>query len=160
MSLRKIASVIVLAIVLSIGAGFLHAQTNSGALVGVIRDPSGAVIPNTTVNATNEATGVLYTGVTNANGEYRISNLPEGTYDLRTAIAGFTPAAIKGVAVSSTIVSTKDIVLTIGQGTTTAQCHASRSQPDLLRRSIVHLCLWKRRLPHHPEDDPQSWASL
>lgn len=121
MSLRKTASVIVLAIVLSIGAGFLHAQTNSGALVGVVRDPSGAVIPSTTVNATNEATGVLYTGVTNANGEYRISNLPEGTYDLRTVISGFRPAAITGVAVSSTIVSTKDIVLTIGQGTTTVE---------------------------------------
>jgi hypothetical protein len=121
MSLRKIASVIVLAIVLSIGVGFLQAQTNSGALVGVVRDPSGAVIPNTTVNATNEATGVLYTGKTNANGEYRISNLPEGSYGLRTVITGFTPVAIKGVAVSSTIVSTQDIVLSIGQGTTTVE---------------------------------------
>ena len=121
MSLRKIASVFVLAIVLSIGVGFLQAQTNSGALVGVVRDPSGAVIPNTTVNATNEATGVLYTGKTNANGEYRISNLPEGSYGLRTVITGFTPVAIKGVAVSSTIVSTQDIVLTIGQGTTTVE---------------------------------------
>ena len=121
MSLRKIASVFVLAIILSIGVGFLQAQTNSGALVGVVRDPSGAVIPNTTVNATNEATGVLYTGKTNANGEYRISNLPEGSYGLRTAIAGFTPVAIKGVAVSSTIVSTQDIVLSIGQGTTTVE---------------------------------------
>src|ERR1700733_13400324 len=118
MSLRKIASVFVLAIVLSIGVGFLQAQTNSGALVGVVRDPSGAVIPNTTVNATNEATGVLYTGKTNANGEYRISNLPEGSYGLRTVITGFTPVAIKGVSVSSTIVSTQDIVLSIGQGTT------------------------------------------
>jgi hypothetical protein len=121
MSLRKIASVIVLVIVLSIGVGFLQAQTNSGALVGVVRDPSGAVIPNTTVNATNEATGVLYTGKTNANGEYRISNLPEGSYGLRTVITGFTPVAIKGVAVSSTIVSTQDIVLAIGQGTTTVE---------------------------------------
>jgi hypothetical protein len=121
MSLRKIASVLVLAILLSIGVGFLHAQTNSGALVGVVRDPSGAVIPNTTVNATNEATGVLYTGKTNANGEYRISNLPEGSYGLRTVITGFTPVAIKGVAVSSTIVSTQDIVLSIGQGTTTVE---------------------------------------
>ena len=121
MSPRKFASALVLAILLFLGAGFLHGQTTNGALVGIVRDPSGAVIPNATVNATNQATGVLYTGTTNGSGEYRISNLPEGTYDIRTVIAGFTPAVVKGVAVSATIVGTKDIVLSVGQGNTTVE---------------------------------------
>jgi hypothetical protein len=121
MSLRKFAFAIVLAILVSMSASLSYAQTTSGAIVGVVHDASGAVVPNSNVNATNEATGVVYTGKTNGNGEYRISNLPEGTYDLRTVVTGFTPSTLKGVVVEATSVQTRDIVLTIGQGTTTVE---------------------------------------
>jgi len=121
MSLRKIASTLVLALLLTLSAAFAHAQTTSGALVGIVRDPSGAVVPEATINATNEATGVSYTGKTNQSGEYRISNLPEGTYDLHTVVGGFAPATIKGITVASTIVGTQDIALSITQGTTTVE---------------------------------------
>jgi hypothetical protein len=118
---RKIASAIVVSIFLLAGTALGHAQTTSGALVGVVHDASGAVIPNAIVNATNEATGIVYTGKTNGSGEYRISNLPEGAYDIRTVVAGFTPSLIKGFTVEATTVETEDIVLTIGQGTTTVE---------------------------------------
>ena len=118
---RKIALAIFVATILAFGASFSYAQTSSGALVGVLRDTTGAVIPNSKVNATNEATGIIYTGLTNGSGEYRISNLPEGTYDIRTAVTGFTPSQIKGVEVTATNVETKDIVLSVGQGTTTVE---------------------------------------
>lgn len=121
MYFRKIALAIFVAIILAFGASLSYAQTSSGALVGVVRDASGAVIPNSKVNATNEATGIIYTGLTNGSGEYRISNLPEGTYDIRTVVAGFTPSQIKGVVVAATSVETKDIVLSVGQGTTTVE---------------------------------------
>jgi hypothetical protein len=121
MSSRKFAFAIVLVIVVSMSAAFSYAQTTSGAIVGVVRDASGAVVPNSTVDATNEATGVVYTGKTNSNGEYRISNLPQGTYDIRTAVTGFTPSTLKGVVVEATSVQTRDITLTVGQGTTTVE---------------------------------------
>ncbi len=118
---RKLAFALVTAIIVSMSASFSYAQTTSGALVGIVRDQSGAVIPNATVEATNEATNVVYNGKTDGNGQYRISNLPEGTYDLRTANAGFTPSVVKGIAVTSTNVQTKDVLLSIGQGTTTVE---------------------------------------
>jgi hypothetical protein len=121
MSVRKIAFALVLAVLVTLSSAFAHAQTTSGALVGVVRDPSGAVVPDTTITATNEATGVLYTGKSNQSGEYRISNLPEGTYDLRTTVAGFSPTIIKGIAVASAVVGTQDIALSITQGTTTVE---------------------------------------
>ncbi len=43
MSLRKFASAIALPVILLVGAGIGVAQTTSGALVGVVRDASGAV---------------------------------------------------------------------------------------------------------------------
>jgi hypothetical protein len=118
---RKLVFALIMGIILSMGASFGYAQTSSGALVGIIRDQSGAVVPNATVEATNEATNVVYASKTNDNGEYRISNLPEGTYDLRAANSGFTPAVVKGIAVTSSNVQTKDVVLSIGQGTTTVE---------------------------------------
>ncbi|HSY67605.1 MAG TPA: TonB-dependent receptor [Edaphobacter sp.] len=121
MFVRKLALSVVLIVFSLVGAAFGHAQTTSGALVGVIRDASGAVVPNSTVNATNEATGVVYTGKSNASGDYRISNLPEGTYDLRTAVPGFMPSLLKGVVVAATSVETQDIVLSVGQNTTTVE---------------------------------------
>jgi Carboxypeptidase regulatory-like domain/TonB dependent receptor/TonB-dependent Receptor Plug Domain len=121
MSVRKLVIAAVLIVLFLAGASFGHAQTTSGALVGVIRDASGAVVPNSTVSATNEATGVVYTGKSNASGDYRISNLPEGTYDLRTAVPGFTPSLLQGVAVAATSVETQDIVLSVGQTATTVE---------------------------------------
>lgn len=121
MSVRNIVFALVLAVLVTLSSAFAHAQTTSGALVGVVRDPSGAVVPDTTITASNEATGVLYTGKSNQSGEYRISNLPEGTYDLRTAVAGFSPTIIKGIAVASAVVGTQDIALSITQGTTTVE---------------------------------------
>ena len=121
MSVRKLLFAAVLIVLFLAGAGFGHAQTTNGALVGVIRDASGAVVPNSTVNATNEATGVVYTGKSTDSGGYRISNLPEGTYDLRTAVTGFVPSVLKGVAVAATSVETQDITLSVGATATTVE---------------------------------------
>ncbi len=121
MFVRKLAFAVVLIVLFLAGAGFGHAQTTSGALVGVVHDPTGAVVPNSTVSATNEATGVVYTGKSNDSGQYRISNLPEGTYDVRTAVPGFVPSLLKGVAVAATSVETLDIAVSIGQTTTTVE---------------------------------------
>src|SRR5580704_11029295 len=121
MFIRKFGSTIVLAIILLTGTSFSYSQTTSGALVGVVHDPSGAVVPNAAVNVTNEATAIVYAGKTNGNGEYRISNLPAGAYDLRIAVTGFSPSTVKGVTIEATTVETKDIILTVGQGTTTVE---------------------------------------
>lgn len=121
MLVRKLAFAVVLIVLFLVGAGFGHAQTTSGALVGVVHDPTGAVIPNSAVSATNEATGVVYTGKSNDSGQYRISNLPEGTYDVRTDVPGFVPSLLKGVAVAATSVETLDIAVSIGQTTTTVE---------------------------------------
>ena len=86
MSPRKFAFALVLAVIVLIGARFSYAQTTSGAIVGVVHDASGAVVPNSTVEAKSESTGIVYTGKANAAGEYRISNLPQGAYDLRTVV--------------------------------------------------------------------------
>jgi hypothetical protein len=99
----------------------LYAQTTNGALVGVIRDSTGAVIPNAQVTATNEGTSIAYKGQTNGSGEYRINNLPNGTYDLAASMSGFTAATVKGLGISANNVQTQDVTLNVTGSQTTVE---------------------------------------
>jgi outer membrane receptor protein involved in Fe transport len=66
-----------------------HAQTITGSVRGVISDPSGAVIPNAAVTATNLATGVNYSAQTNGDGLYSVRYLPIGRYTIAVTAKGF-----------------------------------------------------------------------
>ena len=57
-----------------------HAQAT---LAGVVRDNTGAVLPGVTVEATSVALiEKARTAVTDGTGQYRITELPPGTYAL------------------------------------------------------------------------------
>jgi len=90
------------------------AQTVSGDLTGTIYDASGATVPGATIVAKNDATGVETTTASTPTGQYRISNLPVGTYTLSVSTPGFSKAEIKGVAVELNKIATKNITLQVG----------------------------------------------
>jgi hypothetical protein len=60
-----------------------------GTFTGLVSDPTGAVIPNATVTATNEGTGVATPRPTNSEGFYTIPDLQPGFYTLRAEAQGF-----------------------------------------------------------------------
>src|SRR5262245_9554539 len=83
-----------------------EAQVLPGNMIGVVRDESGAVLPGATVTLTSAALpGGPVTSVTNAQGEYRFTALPPGTYALTIALPGFSSYSETDlrVAVGSTI---------------------------------------------------------
>lgn len=98
-----------------------RAQAISGDLVGAIVDASGGAIPNVTVTATNSATNVKFTGITNSVGNYRIGNLAPGDYEVSAAVTGFAPAAMKGVAVELNRTTTANLKLAVGAVSTTVE---------------------------------------
>src|ERR1051325_1966226 len=69
--------------------GAVSAQTFQAQITGVVRDPSGASIPNARVVATNTATGVAYSTESNEQGIYRLLALPPAQYKLTTSMRGF-----------------------------------------------------------------------
>jgi hypothetical protein len=73
------------------------AQSTSGELTGTVFDPANAVVPNASVTATNESTGIATTVTTTSAGQYRLSNLLVGKYDVTVAANGFTKSELKGV---------------------------------------------------------------
>jgi len=60
-----------------------------GTFTGLVTDPTGAVVPNATVTATNEGTGVATPRPTNGEGFYTIPDLQPGFYTLRAEAQGF-----------------------------------------------------------------------
>src|ERR1041385_615128 len=64
-------------------------QLGAATLVGVVRDPNGAVIPGAAVSATNAATGATRETKTNEGGAYVLPTLPPGEYEMRAEAQGF-----------------------------------------------------------------------
>jgi len=71
-------------------AGGANAQVDTGSVSGVVRDSSGAAVPNATITATNVATAAVRTATTNSVGEYTVQGLPPGSYKVRVASPSFT----------------------------------------------------------------------
>ena len=78
-----------LALILLLAAGPAWAQLATAELNGRVTDSSGAVLPGVTVTATQTATGLVRTVVTDGDGAYLISNLPTGPYRLEVSLQGF-----------------------------------------------------------------------
>src|SRR5499427_7762293 len=73
------------------------AQTTNATLGGTASDPSRALIPGVTVTATNTATGIVSTTVTNETGSYNFPSLQTGTYKVTAELPGFQAQAYNDV---------------------------------------------------------------
>ena len=90
------------------------AQTGAASLTGIVTDQTGAAVPGATVTATNQATNVDYTAVSNEAGNYTITSLPVGTYVVKAELAGFKTAATKPIAVEAKQIVRLDFKLELG----------------------------------------------
>jgi hypothetical protein len=74
----------------------VSAQVISGDLVGTVFDKTGATVPGATVEAVSVTTGVKYPTTAGATGEYRINNLPVGTYNVTASSPNFASTTVNG----------------------------------------------------------------
>ena len=91
------------------------AQVLYGSLVGVVEDPTGSVVPNAKVSAINKGTNLALEATTDASGQYTFSNVPQGTYDLKVAAAGFKGQNRTDVNVTVNTVNRVDVRMEVGQ---------------------------------------------
>ena len=109
--------VMVLLVLLSLGSPKLAAQSSKGILAGVVRDSTGASVPNASVVITNQATGETRSVATSATGAYRVDAINPGPYEIKVTTAGFAPIDVKGIQVTPSVVTTYDASLSIGKST-------------------------------------------
>ena len=119
---KRLATIVAM---LTLLAACVFAQSTSGDLVGTVYDSTGAVIPNAAVTATNVATGIQTTTTATSSGQYRLSNLPVGTYNLKAKAAGFSEAEVKSVEVSLNKTGTANFTLQVGTTSTTVEVSES-----------------------------------
>src|SRR5580658_3471245 len=82
------------------GSHAARAQFEDGSLVGAIHDTSGAILPNATVSATNNATGITATAVSTSSGDYEFPSLRVGVYTVKAEAKGFSTAVAENISVS------------------------------------------------------------
>ncbi|MEO7987600.1 MAG: TonB-dependent receptor [Gemmatimonadales bacterium] len=95
------------AVVLSVGAGALHAQGSTGKIEGRVRDQAGAPI----VNAQVFVVGTAFNALTNPQGYYFINNVPASTVAVRAAFIGYKSTQVEGVKVLAGQTITVDVQL-------------------------------------------------
>jgi hypothetical protein len=95
-------------------SGRALAQTGAGSMTGIVNDQTGATVPGATVTATNQATNVTYTAVSNQAGNYTITSLPVGTYVVKAELANFKTAATKPLQVEAMQIVRIDFKLELG----------------------------------------------
>ncbi len=91
------------------------AQLDTGSIVGVVRDKSGAVVPDANVRVTNTRTGIVYDVQTNGAGEYEVPGLPAGLYKVVAEHSGFKTRVVDGIVLYATDRRAVDTTLDIGQ---------------------------------------------
>ena len=73
------------------------AQNVGGTLLGTVVDNSGAVLPGAGVTATNTATAVARTTISDGQGRYSIADFPPGRYDVSASLSGFQTVLRRGI---------------------------------------------------------------
>src|SRR5438105_8248795 len=74
------------------------AQTSNATVGGTVSDATGALIPGVSVTATNVATGIVTTVLTNEAGAYQFASLQTGTYKIVAELSGFQTQTYNNVA--------------------------------------------------------------
>src|SRR5579864_1128826 len=70
---------------------------DTASITGTVSDPSGAAIPNAQVSIQSQEHGITRTTKTNGDGDYLISAVPPGSYQLTIAAKGFKKYEAQGV---------------------------------------------------------------
>src|SRR6267142_240123 len=101
---------VTLIVVMSAPLAFAQATSTFN---GRVLDQGDAVLPGVTITATNTATGVVRTTVTNADGSYYLPGLEPGVYEVKTELVGFAPSARQNVNLAINATLTIDFKLAL-----------------------------------------------
>src|SRR5205823_6222913 len=113
-----VASLALFAFVVALNPLSTWAQsTSTGTVVGLVTDPSGAIVPESTVSLIDHTTGTTKSTTTNEAGRYIFVNVNPGTYDITVNKTGFTQARFTKQEVSIGRQLTVDATLKVGTAT-------------------------------------------
>src|ERR1035438_3638943 len=119
MRMRTLATVLAIAVIFCFMTSMTVAQTaTTGQIVGLVTDPSGALVVGARVVLTSNA-GVRRESTTGGNGRYAFPLLDPGAYQLEVAQSGFARAKLERIVVRITESTVADVALKVAGAPTT-----------------------------------------
>src|SRR4051794_2034439 len=110
--MRRLSNATIVAGILLFAPALAHAQAT---LAGVVRDASEAVLPGVTVEVSSGSLiEKLRTATTDATGQYRLTQLPPGSYSMTVTLTGFTTVKRDGIEVSGSGVIPINVAMRVG----------------------------------------------
>ena len=108
-------------LLLVFGQNAVQAQYDTGSLVGVVQDSTGAVVPGATIKVLNKSTGAIFTTTSGSQGEYEAPSLHTGTYKISAEREGFSTSVADNVTVSVGGRQRINFTLQVGKNATTVE---------------------------------------
>jgi hypothetical protein len=118
------------------GSLFCAAQTYQGRILGLVTDPSGAVVAGAKVTVTNVATGTVRNLATNQAGEYVAADLDPGTYTVTVQAAGFKKAETTSVVLEVSRDARVNLILQLGSLDQTVEVVAQETLVDTVDSTL------------------------
>jgi hypothetical protein len=94
----KITQNLILAALLAAASAIAQ---DTGSLYGIVTDPAGALVPNARVTATGAERGNIRTTTSDERGEWLLTLMPVGTYEIRVEVQGFKTFDQKAIALGT-----------------------------------------------------------
>jgi hypothetical protein len=95
-----------------------YAQSTFASITGTVTDTSGAIVPNTRIVVTNQATGIQSSAQSNAAGIYAVPQLNPGSYSLRAQANGFEEFLVSDIVLDARDLREINVTLRVGKATT------------------------------------------
>ena len=105
-------------------------QSTTATVRGTVEDSGGGVVPGANVTMTNTGNRGVQTTVSDERGQYLLSGLFPGTYDLKVELSGFKTYEQKAIPISPNDTRGIDVRLDVGQQTETVTVTA---QSDVIQ---------------------------
>ena len=130
-----------LAFVLYCSAGaILLGQAGTGTITGTVTDQTGAVVANATITAKNTETGVVYPTQSTGTGNYTLTQLPVGPYEIGVSVTGFKAYRHTNLQIQAAQSLREDVQLQVGatgdQVTVTAEASLLKTETGDLAHNI------------------------
>ncbi|HXW91131.1 MAG TPA: carboxypeptidase-like regulatory domain-containing protein [Terriglobales bacterium] len=123
--LRKLFAVVLLSLVVLIPAVVNSQTSTSGAIVGIVKDPSGAVVRGASVNLVEPSTNATQNTKTDSGGRYVFSSVAPGIYTLSFTASGFRKTTIYSLEVQVNKSATVDQTMEVGATTEVVEVTAA-----------------------------------
>ena len=113
------------------------AFAQEGQIAGTVRDTSGAVMPGVVVEATSPALiEKVRSATSDENGQYRLTNLPVGTYSVTFTLQGFTRQQRDNIILTTGFTAPVNATMSVGGVAETISVTAESPVVDL---SLIHI---------------------